>query len=99
MTLAAAPESPAAGFVIEDLATGLGASGFGRLADGRSFSFHIHRGQLMVEVYRPRRLCLVPLPEDVMATASRSVGDLDVDDARSLAAAVRDTVAAAAPVR
>ena len=38
----------------------------GRLGDGRSFSFHVHRGQLVVEVYRPRLSALVPLPEDVV---------------------------------
>lgn len=99
MTLAAAPLSPGAEFVIEDLTTGLFASGFGRLGDGRSFSFHVHRGQLVVEVYRPRTVGVVPLPEDVVATAERGLGDLDVDDARSLSAAVRDTVATAMPVR
>jgi hypothetical protein len=35
----------------------------------------------------------------VVATATRGLSDLDVDDARSLAAAVRDAVAAAVPVR
>jgi hypothetical protein len=99
MTLAAAPLSRGAEFVIEDLTTGVFASGFGRLGDGRSFSFHVHRAQLMVEVYRPRLAGLVPLPEDVVATAGRSLGDVDVDDARSLSAAVRDTVAIAAPPR
>ena len=99
MTLAAAPLSRGAEFIIEDLTTGVFASGFGRLGDGRSFSFHVHRAQLMVEVYRPRLAGLVPLPEDVVATAGRSLGDVDVDDARSLSAAVRDTVAIAAPPR
>lgn len=99
MTLAAAPLSPGAEFVVEDLTTGLFASGFGRLADGRRFSFHVRRAQLGVEVYRPRLAGLVPLPEDVIATASRRLGDLDVDDARSLCAAVRDTVATATPTR
>ena len=99
MTLAAAPLSRGAEFVIEDLTTGVFASGFGRLADGRSFSFRVHRAQLVVEVYRPRLAGLVPLPEDVVATAERSLGDLDVDDPRSLSAAVRDTVAVAAPLR
>jgi hypothetical protein len=99
MTLAAAPLSPGAEFVVEDLTTGLFASGFGRLADGRRFSFHVRRAQLGVEVYRPRLAGVVPLPEDVVATAGRSLGDVDVDDARSLSAAVRDTVAVAAPLR
>ena len=99
MTLAAAPLSRGAEFVIEDLNTGVFASGFGRLGDGRSFSFHVHRAKLVVEVYRPRLAGLVPLPEDVVAIGGRSLGDVDVDDARSLSAAVRDTVAIAAPPR
>jgi hypothetical protein len=41
----------------------------------------------------------VPLPEDVMATATRALAGVDVDDPRSLSAAVRDAVAVAAPVR
>ena len=39
------------------------------------------------------------MPEDVVATACRNLADLDIDDERSLAAAVRDAVAAAVPVR
>lgn len=99
MTLAAAPRSHGTEFVVEDIITGLFASGFGRLGDGRSFSFHVHHGQLVVEVYRPRRAVPVPLPEDVTATATRSLAGVDVEDARSLSAAVRDAVAAATPVR
>ncbi|MGI9123900.1 MAG: hypothetical protein ACR2JM_03995 [Mycobacterium sp.] len=99
MTLAAAPESYGTEFVIEDISTGLFASGFGRIGDGRSFSFHTHRGQLVVEVYRPRLAGPVPLPDDVVATASRGLGDVDVDDVRSLSAAVRDAIAAALPAR
>lgn len=102
MTLApASPSGTGSGaeFFVEDLITGLFASGFGRLGDGRSFSFHVHRGQLLVEVYRPRRAMPVPVPEDVVATATRGLADVDVDDARSLSAAVRDAVATASPVR
>jgi hypothetical protein len=40
----------------------------------------------------------VPHQEDVVATAARSLTDFDVDDERSLTAAVRDAVAAAQPV-
>ncbi len=97
MTLAAASQALGAEFRIEDLTTGLFASGFGRLGDGRSFSFHVHRGRLTVEIYRPRLSGPVPMPEDLVATATRSFGDLDVDDARSLTAAVRDAIAMAAP--
>ncbi len=99
MTLAAASGLYGAEFVVEDLITGLFASGFGRLGDGRSFSFHVHRRELVVEVYRPRRAVPVPLPEDVIATATRALAGVDVDDPRSLSAAVRDAVADAAPVR
>lgn len=102
MTLASA-SPPGTGsvpeFVVEDLITGLFGSGFGRLGDGRSFSFHVHRGQLEVEIYRPRRTVPVPSPEDVVATATRALTGVDVHDARSLSAAVRDAVAGASPVR
>lgn len=93
MTLAAAPESERAEFVVEDIITGVFASGFGHLADGRAFAFHAHRGQLEVEVYRPRLGGPVPLPEDVVATIRRVLVNVDVDDARSVSAAVRDAVA------
>ena len=99
MTLASAPHSPGAEFVVEDLTTGLFASGFGRLGDGRSFSFHVHRGQLVVEVYRPRLAGPVPSPEDLIAGTTRGLGDLDVHDARSLCAAVRDAISTAVPLR
>lgn len=82
-------------FVIEDMSTGVFASGFGQVGDGRSFSFHTERQQLVVEVYRPRLAGPVPQAEDVVATASRGLVDIDVTDERSLAAAVRDAVAAA----
>lgn len=85
-------------FVIEDISTGMFASGFGHLGDGRQFSFHVHRAQLVVEVYRPRRFGPVPLPEDLLATGRRPLADLDARDGRSLAAAVRDVVAALGPI-
>ena len=40
----------------------------------------------------------MPQAEDVVAAATRSLADVDVDDERSLAAAVRDAVADAQPV-
>ena len=98
MTLAVTPQSDRREFAIEDISTGLFASGFGHLGDGRSFSFQVHRGQLLVEVYHARLAGPVPHQEDVVATAARSLTDFDVDDERSLTAAVRDAVAAAAPV-
>ncbi len=98
MTLAATPQSDGREFAIEDISTGMFGSGFGHLGDGRSFSFRVHRGQLVVEVYHPRVAGPVPHEEDVVATATRSLADFDIDDERSLTAAVRDAVAAAQPV-
>jgi hypothetical protein len=82
-------------FVIEDMVTGAFASGFGQADDGRSFSFHIEHQQLVVEVYRPGLTGPVPQAEDVIATSSRDLIDIDLTDERSLAAAVRDEVAGA----
>ncbi|HEU0190850.1 MAG TPA: hypothetical protein VFR17_06205 [Mycobacterium sp.] len=82
-------------FIIEDISAGVFASGFGHARDGRSFAFHVERQQLVVEVYRPRLAGPVPQSEDVVATSSRSLVNIDVTDERSLAAAVRDAVAAA----
>jgi hypothetical protein len=94
MTIAADRCSAACDFAIEDISTGLHASGFGQVGDGRSFSFHIEdRRTLFVEVYRPRITCLVPNEEDIVAMASRSLDHVDVYDERSLAAVVRDAVA------
>lgn len=98
MTLAAAPFPAGTEFLVEDISTGVNGSGFGQLGDGRSFSFRIYRGQLVVEIYRPRLAGPVPLAEDVVASARRSLADLDVDDVRSLTAAVRDAVCSAASV-
>ncbi|MCB0934289.1 MAG: hypothetical protein KDB71_20705 [Mycobacterium sp.] len=99
MTLATAPETHRAEFVVEDITTGVFANGFGHLGDGRTFAFHLHRGRLEVEIYRARLARPVPLPEDVVAVAIRNLTDLDIDDERSLAAAVRDAIADAVPVR
>ncbi len=82
-------------FVIEDMLTGVFASGFGQTEEGRGFSFHIENQLLVVEVYRAGLIGLVPQAEDVVATSSRSLVDIDVTDERSLAAAVRDEVASA----
>lgn len=83
-------------FAIEDMSTGVFASGYGQVGDGRSFSFHIENRSLVVEVYRPRLAGPVPQAEDIVAKFSRSLVGVDVTDERSLAAAVRDSVAAAA---
>ncbi len=98
MSLAPNRGSADKGFAIEDISTGLHASGFGRLAEGRSFSFHVEHQVLVVEVYRPRLAGPVPQDEDVVATATRKLTDVDLFDERSLVAAVRDAVSAAQPV-
>jgi len=87
-------------FAIEVISTGVHASGFGTLGEGRSFSFRVEDRQLLVvEVYRPRLSGPVPQAEDIVAGATRSLTDIDVTDERSVAAAVRDAVAGADPVR
>ena len=98
MTLAADRDLGNHQFAIEDITTGLHASGFGQVGDGRSFSFHIEKQVLLVEVYRPRISGPVPQAEDVVAVASRKLTDIDLTDERSVSAAVRDAVAAAQPV-
>ena len=85
-------------FAVEDISTGIFASGYGQVGDGRSFSFHIEHRSLVVEVYRPRLLGPVPQAEDVVARAARSLVDIDLTDERSLTAAVRDSIAHALPV-
>lgn len=80
-------------FVIEDLSTGMHASGYGQVGDGRSFCFYVERQQLVIEVYRPRLSGPVPQAEDIVASAHRKLTDIDVTDERSVAAAVRDAVA------
>jgi hypothetical protein len=98
MTLATSDDVDGRGFVVEDIITGVHASGFGRVGDGRSFSFHVERQSLVVEVYRPRLRALVPQAEDIVATATRRLTDVDLTDERSMIAVVRDAVAAAQPV-
>ena len=98
MTLAADRELGSDEFAIEDITTGVHASGFGQVGDGRSFSFHIERQLLVIEIYRPRLSGIVPAEEDVVALASRKLTDIDLTDERSISAAVRDAVAAAQPV-
>ena len=98
MTLAAGREAVGSAFVLEDITTGVHASGFGEVGDGRSFSFHVEHRTLVIEVYRPRLAGPVPQAEDVVALARRSVLGIDLTDERSLAAAVRDGVSAAVPV-
>jgi hypothetical protein len=98
MTLAADRDLGHHQFAIEDITTGLHASGFGQVGDGRSFSFHVDKQVLLVEVYRPRITGPVPQAEDIVAAASRRLADVDLFDERSVSAAVRDAVAEAQPV-
>jgi len=92
MSLAPSRYSADQGFAIEVISPGLHASGFGQLAEGRTFSFHVEHQQLIVEIYRPRLAGPVPQAEDVVATAARRVSDIDLFDERSLVAAVRDAL-------
>lgn len=98
MTLSTDREMTDRDFAVEDLTTGVHASGFGQVGDGRSFSFHIERQALVVEIYRPRVRGPVPQSEDVVAVATRKLTDIDLSDERSVSAAVRDAVAEAQPV-
>jgi len=98
MTVTADRHTADNGFAVEDMSTGIFASGYGQVGDGRSFSFHIEHWSLVVEVYRPRLTGPVPQAEDVVARSVRSLFDIDLTDERSLTAAVRDSVASAAPV-
>ncbi len=98
MTLAADRDLGNQEFAIEDISTGVHASGFGQAGDGRTFSFHLEKQMLVVEVYRPRLTGPVPQAEDVVAVATRKLIDIDLFDERSLSAAVRDALAAARPV-
>jgi hypothetical protein len=95
MTMTANNDVAGDAFTIEDISTGMYASGFGRVGDGRTFSFRLERQVLMVEIYRPRLAGPVPQDEDVVAVANHSVANVDTNDERSLAAAVRDAVAEA----
>jgi hypothetical protein len=98
MTLAADSDVFGGEFAVELISTGVHASGFGRVGDGRSFSFRVDKRTLFVDVYRPRLAGPVPQAEDIVAAASRSLAHVDVADERSLTAAVRDAVADAQPV-
>jgi hypothetical protein len=100
MSIAESGQSSVGEFAIEDMWLGafsakILASGFGQVGDGRSFAFCIEGQKLLVELYRPRLKGPVPQPEDVVATARRSVVGVDITDERSLTAAVRDAVALA----
>ncbi len=98
MTVIVDRHTAAIEFAVEDMTVGIFASGYGQVGDGRSFSFHIEHRSLIVEIYRPRLAGPVPQAEEVVARATRSLVDIDLTDARSLMAAVRDSVAHAVAV-
>jgi hypothetical protein len=98
MTVAADRHLADKEFAVEDMSTGIFASGYGQVGDGRSFSFHIEHRSLVVEIYRPRLAGPVPQAEDVVARTVRSLVEIDLTDERSLTAAVRDSVARATRV-
>lgn len=78
------------GFSVEEVTTGPFAHGFGRIGDGRTFAFRTIRATLQVEIYQADLHTEVPGPEDVVAVADAQVTDIDLDDARSVVALVRD---------
>ncbi|MFV0494542.1 hypothetical protein [Mycobacterium sp.] len=80
------------------MCAGISASGYGHVGDGRLFSFRIEHRSLVVEIYRPKLSGPVPHDEDVVARAVRQVHDIDLNDERSITAAVRDSVGNAEPV-
>src|SRR6201988_5364582 len=86
-------------FAVEDISTGIFASGYGQVGDGRSFSFHIEHRSLVVEVYRPRLSWPVPQCGGVVPRAVRCLFEIDLTDERSLTAAVRDSDGHAVPSR
>ncbi|MEU1981459.1 hypothetical protein [Nocardia sp. NPDC019395] len=83
------------GFSADEVTTGPFAHGFGRTGDGRSFAFRTVRATLQLEIYRADLDSEVPGPEDVVAVAETQVTDIDLDDARSVVASVRDLLPAA----
>ncbi|NKY51831.1 hypothetical protein [Nocardia vermiculata] len=85
-------------FELDDVTVGPFAHGFGTTADGRPFAFRTVRSTLTIEIYRPDTPGDVPGPDDVTAVAEAAVTDIDLDDARSVRALVRDLVPTATPV-
>ncbi|MGW0357408.1 hypothetical protein ACWDXV_24690 [Nocardia nova] len=56
------------------------------------------RSTLTLEIYRADTPTDVPGPEDVVAVVEAAVTDIDLDDARSVRALVRDLVPTVVPV-
>lgn len=84
-------------FELTELTTGSHAHGFGHVGDGREFAFRVRSNLAVVEIYKADAEEVFPLPEDVDATAQRSVTDVDLTDERGVNALVRDLVAEAGP--
>ncbi|MDN5759238.1 MAG: hypothetical protein L0H59_12030 [Tomitella sp.] len=82
-------------FAVENLSTGPAAHGYGNTGDGRDFAFQVRKTILRLEIYRTERKESVPSPHDVAALAELPVADVDLDDARSITALVRDAAAEA----
>ncbi|KAF0963368.1 hypothetical protein [Rhodococcus sp. T7] len=84
------PETPT--FTVEDISVGPHAHGFGRTAEGNSYAFRVRKSTMHVEVYRADVETEVPDPDDIVASARRSVREIDLTDERSIVAVVRDAV-------
>lgn len=83
-----------ADFMVEYIAVGPYAHGFGTSGDGLPYTFRVTGRTLVVEVYR-EGADTVPQPDDVVARADGSVTEIDLSDERSIVAFVRDLVAVA----
>ena len=82
--------------VMELLATGPNAHGYGQLRDGRAFAFRVRNRKARLEIYGPAAAG-IPLPEDVELVAERSTGKMNLDSHRSLTVLIRNMAASAAP--
>ncbi|MFD3592511.1 hypothetical protein ACFWU5_07255 [Nocardia sp. NPDC058640] len=87
-----------AGFGIDDISVGPFAHGFGTTDDGHPFAFRTRGATLSVQIYRADLGDTVPGSADVVAKAAAQVTDIDLGDARSISAFVRDLLPAATPV-
>lgn len=85
-------------FELSELTTGSHAHGFGHVGDGREFAFRVRSNLALVEIYRAGAEEVFPQPEDVEATAQRTLSEVDLTDERGVRALVRDLVAQASPL-
>ncbi|WP_442971872.1 hypothetical protein [Rhodococcus sp. WMMA185] len=79
-------------FTVEDISVGAYAHGFGTTAEGNSYAFRVRKRTMHVEIYRVDAENDVPSPDDIVASARRSVREIDLTDERSVIAVVRDAV-------